>query len=392
MIAGVIPAIWWIAAGLTAAAIAYLLLAVAVAAAYRPRFGPGWPHPPEVVMFKPMYGLEDGLEEAVVSCLAQEIDCPIRYVFGVHHADDPALDLARRVAARFPDRKAEFVVDGTVHGLNPKVSNLVNIARAGGLSDIVVLTDSDTFMAPGELQEAIDALSASGVGAATALYRARPGIPYESVRMFGAWFLDYWFLPMAALHARLGPLAVTYAPVTAIRRDVLDEIGGLKVLADEFADDNALGRLVRQAGYEVVFTPRTAETLANDATLRDLFTHELRWSRTVRGLDPIGFVASVVTHSGPIPLLLLLQPGWIAAGGIVLPVLLRWLLARLVVGRFGRAQGLKTPGPIGLWLRDQFNFAVWLSAFFVSHVDWRGQRIALDGSHKDRRTEQEAVG
>jgi len=387
-----IPAIWWFVAGLTAAAIAYLLLALAVTFAYRPRFGPGWSHPPEVAMFKPMYGLEDGLEEAVATCLAQEIDCPIRYVFGVHNATDPALELARRVAARFPDRKVEFVVDGTVHGLSPKVTNLVNIARAGGLSEVVVLTDSDTVMAPGELQEAIDALSAPGVGAATALYRARPGIPNEPVRMFGAWFLDYWFLPMAALHARLGPLAVTYAPVTAIRRDVLEEIGGFEALADEFADDNALGRLVRQAGHEVVFTPRAAETLANDATLRDLFIHELRWSRTVRGLDPLGFCASVVTHSGPIPLLLLLQPGWIAAFGIAIPILLRWLLARLVVGRFGRAPGLRTPGPVGLWLRDQFNFAVWLSAFFVSHVDWRGQRIALGGSREDRRPEREATG
>ena len=63
----------------------------------------------------------------------------------------------------------------------------------------------------------------------------------------------------------------------------------------------------------------------------------------------------------------------------MLPVLLRWLLALLVMRRMGRAAGQLIPGPLSLWLRDIFAFAVWAASFFVSHVDWRGQRIALAG-------------
>lgn len=373
-------AIWWIAAALTAASIAYLLLAIAAVATFRGTAGPGWPTPPRVTLLKPLYGLEPYLEEAIATALEQEVAGPIRYVFGVHSASDPALELAKRVAARFPDREVVFVVDERKHGISPKISNLVNMAEAAGLSEVVVLSDSDTVLDPGELQAAIDALSAPGVGVCSGLYRARPGIARDGVRSFGAWFIDYWFLPMAALHARLGPLAVTYAPLVAIRGEVLAQIGGLKALADEFADDNAMGRLVRAAGYEVTFVPKVTETLANDPDYRELFVHELRWSRTVRGIDPAGFFASVVTHTGPLPLLLLLWPSWWTAAAVLLPVLLRWGLSLLVVRRLGRAPGLIAPGPLALWLRDNFTFAVWAGACFVRHVDWRGQKISLAGA------------
>lgn len=371
--------VWWIAAALTAASVAYLVLAILSVATFRGTPGPGWATPPKVTLLKPLYGLEDFLEEAIVTSLTQETTSPIRYVFGVHSADDPALALAKSIAARFPQHEVVFVIDERKHGISPKVSNLVNMAEAAGLSEVVVLSDSDTVLEPGELQAAIDALSAPRVGVVSALYRARPGLVNDRVRSFGAWFIDYWFLPMAALHARLGPLAVTYAPLVAIRQDVLEQIGGLKALADEFADDNAMGRLVREAGYEVTFAPKVTETLANDPTLAELYTHELRWSRTVRGIDPLGFFASVVTHTGPLPLLLLLHPTPGAQIAVLVPILLRWVLAMLVAGRMGRAPGMLVPGPFSLWLRDLFTFAVWAGACFVRHVDWRGQKIALAG-------------
>lgn len=372
--------IWWIAAALTAASLAYLVLAILAVATFRGTGGPGWATPPRVTLLKPLYGLEEYLEEAIETALTQRVDGPIRYVFGVHSADDPALALARRVAARHPEAEVHFVIDERKHGISPKISNLINMADAAGLSEVIVLSDSDTVLEPGELQAAIDALSAPGVGVCSGLYRARPGVPRDRVRSFGAWFIDYWFLPMAALHARLAPLAVTYAPLVAIREDVLAKIGGLRALADEFADDNAMGRLVREAGYEVTFVPKVTETLANDPSYGELFTHELRWSRTVRGIDPLGFFASVVTHLGPVPLLLLLRPSWWMVVAILAPVVARWLLSLLVVRRMGRAPGMIVPGPLSLWLRDVFTFAVWAAACFVRKVDWRGQKIALAGA------------
>jgi ceramide glucosyltransferase len=376
VIATLFAVLWWAAGLLTVGAIAYLLLALTAVLSCRLRQGPGWPTPPSVTLLKPLCGLEDGLEEALESFLTQEVTSPIRVVFGVADQADHALALARRVAARHPDCAVEFVVDAAVHGPNPKVSNLINMAGTG-LGDIVMLSDSDIVITQGTLQRTIDALAAPGVGAVTALYRARPGRAGDRTRTFGAWFLDYWFLPMAVLDAWLRPLTVTYGPLQAIRGEVLEQIGGLAALADRLSDDAELGRLVHLAGWKVAFAPDVVETLVNDADRAELFDHELRWARTVRGLEPTGFLAQVVNHPGPLPLLLLLRPGLGAICAIVAPVVLRWLLARIVQARFGRAQGLARPGLVGIWLRDVFCLAVWSAAYTVRRVGWRGQRLAV---------------
>ena len=375
-----IALVWWVGIVVSAASIAYLLLSIGAVATHRHRPGPGWSIPPRVTLLKPLCGLEDGLEAALESFFAQQTSFPVRFVFGVASAADPALALCRRIAERYPACSVEFVIEATVRGANPKVSNLINMANAG-LDQIVVISDSDVLIAPGTLQAAIDALAAPGVGAVTTLYRARPAIPHDRVRSFGAWYLDYWDLPMQVLYARLVPLGVTYGPLTAVRREVIDSFGGLEVLADHLCDDAELGRQVRRVGYAVAFTPAIAETLVTDADIGALLHHELRWARTVRGLEPLGYAASLVANPGPIPLLLLLHPGVLAAVGIALPIVLRWMLSRLVARRFGRAEGLRAPGPVDLWLRDCACFGVWAAAYIVTRVSWRGQLLAL--SHRD---------
>lgn len=370
--------VWWAALALSAAAVAYRLLALWAVLAWRPASGPGWDAPPRLTVLKPLCGMEDGLEEALASFLAQETDFPVRFVFGAARADDPALALARTLAARHPQHPASFVVDAALHGPNRKVSNLVNMAR-GGLDELVAISDSDVIAPPGALQGAVDALSDPRLGAVTSLYRARPGRAGDRVRAFGAWYLDYWALPMAALHARLGELDVTYGPLTVVRREALEKGGGLAALAHHLCDDAALGRLVLAGGWKLGFAPRVVETLVNDARPRDLFAHELRWSRTDRGEHPVGNLATVVSHPGPLPLLLLLHPGWLAALGVLLPLVLRWVIARAVERRFGRAESAPRPGLVGLWLRDLACFAVWFAGLFSSTVEWRGQRLSVRG-------------
>lgn len=372
---GISHILLWAAWAIVAAAAAYLIVAAASVVAHRAARGPGWASLPRVTVLKPLCGVEDGLEAALRSFLSQQADAHLHYVFGVADPADPALALSRRVAADYPGCRVDFIVDPRTHGANPKVGNLINMA-AVGLGEVVVMSDDDIIAPPGSLQALIDGLAAPGVGAVTSLYRARPGPAAGAIGRLGALFIDGWFLPMAVLHARLAPLAVTYGPLTAIRRDVLERAGGLAALADNLSDDAELGHLVRAQGRTIAFAPMVVETLANDRSLSDLFSHELRWARTVRGLDPVGYLASVITHSGPIPLLLaLFSPGLASFGALLGLIGLRWMLVSLTARRFGRS--FAPPGPLTLWARDQLCFAVWLAGCVVKRVEWRGRRLTV---------------
>ena len=354
---------------------AYLSLAILSVAAFRPCAGSQPVRAQRVTVMRPLCGGERGLDEGIESLLSQAIDKRlVRFVFGVTSVTDPALSIARQVADRFPDRRVQFVVDPTVHGTNPKVSNLINMS-VDGLDELVVVTDSDVVLPPGSLQRLIDAAEPVHVGAVTALSRGRPGEALSRSQRFGALYLDGWFLPTALLHARLGEASVCYGQLTAIKREVLPG-GSFEALADVLADDTELGHLARRAGRSIRFAPDVVEAWVNDTDLTALFTHELRWARTIRALQPVGYVASIFMHPGPLPLCLVaMQPTIATASAAVGLVALRWLLVTLTHARLGRAAELKHADPISLWLRDQIYFGVWVSGFFGHKIAWRGRQL-----------------
>jgi ceramide glucosyltransferase len=136
----IVDTVWWAVLALCTGAVAYRLLAMVAVASWRPVTSSAWAEPPSVTVLKPLCGMEDGLEEAIASFLSQDSTSTVRFVFGVAVPDDPALEVARRLAADYPDRDVVFVVDGEQHGANRKVSNLVNMAKTG-LSEVVVISD-----------------------------------------------------------------------------------------------------------------------------------------------------------------------------------------------------------------------------------------------------------
>jgi ceramide glucosyltransferase len=125
-----------------------------------------------------------------------------------------------------------------------------------------------------------------------------------------------------------------------------------------------------------------AETLVNERGIGDLFSHELRWAKTMRALHPLGYVGMIFTHPGPVSLALtIFDPSIPTACAALVLVLLRWTLVSVVHRKFGRAPGLAAPGPVLLVLREQIYFCVWVAGFFGRRIHWRGRRFEIgDGA------------
>jgi len=96
---------------------------------------------------------------------------------------------------------------------------------------------------PDYLRRVVDALAKPGVGAVTCLYTGKPfgGLAAR----LSAMGIDYHFLPNVVTGISLGLAKPCFGSTIALRRVVLDEIGGLASFASVLADDYEIGRTVR---------------------------------------------------------------------------------------------------------------------------------------------------
>ncbi|MDB5447312.1 MAG: hypothetical protein JWQ97_2629 [Phenylobacterium sp.] len=328
---------------------------------------------PAVTLLKPLHGDEPGLEAALASFLRQDYPGETQVVLGLQAADDPARRVAERLREAHPHRDVCLVVDPRSHGANRKISNLINMA-ARARHDVLVLSDSDIAVPADYLSRVVQSLEGKGVGVVSCPYygEARAGL-WSRLAAMG---LTYQFLPSVVVGVSLGLAQPCMGSTIALRREVLQKIGGFETFADQLADDYALGAAVRAAGYKSLAPPVLVAHGCADASLRQLMAHELRWARTVRGVDPAGFFGSAITHA---VVLALIGVGLTGAAPPALAVLAIAVACRLWMIRQVK---LVTPSANDAWwlfpARDILSFAVFAGSFFVRVVDWRGARFRVD--------------
>jgi ceramide glucosyltransferase len=189
---------------------------------------------------------------------------------------------------------------------------------------------------------------------------------------------SYEFLPNVMLATSLGLADPCMGSTIALTRGVLEEIGGFGAFTDFLADDYEIGRAARAKGYTVAIPALGVGHTASEANARDLFRHELRWTRTIRMVDSLGHLGSVVTLGFPIALIAAVFLGFNWASLMVMLVTLgsRLFLKRRIDDIFGTHAG-----PFWLLpLRDVLSFAVFVMSRFGETVYWRGSRFQVETS------------
>lgn len=372
-----LPAIYFIAA------CGYVILAIGSVAHRRWRTIVPARQLPGITVLKPVYGLDEGLYENLRSFCEQ--DYPVyQVVFALADGDDPARPIIERLIADLPGRDLALVVNDRLIGSNRKIANVAN-AFERAKHEVLVIADSDMRVTSEYLRAVGAAFERPAVGAATCLYRGTPTRDLPSA--FGALFMNEWFLPSVLVALRFQPLNFCFGATMAIRREILTKIGGFERLAIELADDYMLGKLVSDLHHEVALVPYVVENVVAEAGFKELFRHELRWARTVRAVQPLGYTMSFLTYVTPAALAVALTTASPTTAFAVLgtAVGLRMMMhdvARLILGSNG-------PAVYGLVvLRDLLCFVVWAVSFCGRDVRWRGHdfTVSRDGHLESKET------
>ena len=349
----------------------YLAVAVGLVGRQARRRGPAPGAFPPVTVVKPLHGAEPGLFENLASFCTQDYPGPVQILLGVADAHDPAVAVVEQLRLAFPQAVLELVIDPRRHGSNRKVSNLINMSDRIR-HEIVVFSDSDVRVAPDHLRQMTAELQAPGVGCVTCLYHAVPTGGLWS-RLIGLG-MDTHFTPSVIVGLGLHMARPCIGTTIVLTRTVLAEIGGLPAFADLLAEDHAIGAAVWASGRRVAVSHQLIGHLCSEDSVGSLWAHEMRWARTIKSIDPLGYAGSVVTH--PFPLALI---AWTLGGGLTaLAVAVLALAGRIALCiRLERAYILPRHSYALVPARDLLSFAVFVVSYLGHGVNWRGHLYQL---------------
>jgi ceramide glucosyltransferase len=354
-----------------------------------------------VTVLKPLFGSEPRLYQNLRSFCTQ--DHPeFQVLFGLHASDGEALAVAERLRAEFPERDIGIVVDPAVHGINLKVSNLMNL-MPHARHDWLLLADSDIEAPPDLLRRVTAPLADDAVGVVTCLYRGRAvgrSTPATGeTRDGGFWarlgvqFIDDWFAPSVCLARLFGSTRYAFGATIALRRDALDGIGGFGQIAHHVADDYWLGELTRRTGRHTVLSEALVTTDVTETRLSDLAARELRWLRAIRTIMPLSYAFTFVCFPVPVAILagaaaLTGNGGNGGMDGLILTAVGVSIGARLVLDWLAVVQRSEDVMSLDLLknlaistvlvpLRDSLALGLWAIGLAGRVVRWRGRPMKI---------------
>ena len=323
---------------------------------------------PSATILRPLGGGIPRLEENLGRLCAA--GAPV--VAGVEIGRGEVLAAARRVHERTSPGTLTIVAGIIPGGPNRKIATLIRMMpEARG--EIVIFTDGDIGVPEGYLKALLAPFADAQVGMVTCPYRSVGGKTAAS--RVDAAITNTAFLPSVALAARFEGVRFALGATMAVRRSVLDDVGGLEPLLEVLADDWSLSERVRRAGYRIVLEPLLLDHHVGDPGWAVVWLRHLRWARTMRSLRPLGYTGTIVAHGCAPALGLAILGGWSAAAAGALAA---WALARVcTVLLNARSTGTGALDVLLLPIADLLSLILYVGGLCGRTVRWGASRLRV---------------
>jgi ceramide glucosyltransferase len=94
---------------------------------------------------------------------------------------------------------------------------------------------------------------------------------------------------------------------TALRRETLEQVGGLASLADYLVEDYEMGRRIWSSGKRMVILPYLVETIVDLKTATQWWNHLVYWDQNNRAARPGALFSTVLIRPVPFAILFALS-------------------------------------------------------------------------------------
>jgi ceramide glucosyltransferase len=332
--------------------------------------------PKSVSVIHPIKDLDFELERNLDSWLSQDYCGPVEHIFSFQDAADPALPVIRGLPARHPAADLKILVNPLLPGLNGKISNMVHGLKAAR-HEIIVFGDSDTRVQPDFLVKMVRPLANEKVGVTTCGQLNIGGRDFWT-RFFT--YLQncetdfYW-----ALFAWLGLNVGITGAAFAMRRALLEEIGGLQRFGGTLLEDTFLGSLLYRKKLRIVLGPFVechVDRLKKDKSFNYLKMVAIGIRRHIP-LETVGYAFLLSWYW------LLFLVALVSLNYTLFGLSLGFMGCRTGVGLFQRVVTKNQILPVDLampLLFDLLMTSYLLFPFRTHQVTWRGVRYRLSGN------------
>jgi ceramide glucosyltransferase len=327
---------------------------------------------PPVSLLKPLHGSEPDLETHLQTFFEQDYP-EFEIIFCARSDQDPGLEIARRVAARYPKTRSRFLCSGNAPYANAKVWSLERMQNAA-TNRFFVVSDSDVSVTPGYLRAVMAPFADKRVGLVTCLYRGVGGSFWSRLEAVG---MSIEMSGGVLVAEMLEGMKFALGPTMVVRRDSLMDAGGFRALGPYHADDFKLGNMIAASGHQVILSTHTIDHHVLNSSFLASVLHQIRWMKSTRFSRPKGHFGTALTYSMPY--------GLLAAGVAVAlhnPLLGGLLLFWSWVSRvaLGALVGSLVVDEPRVWrsavlypLRDLLGFCYWVASYVSNQVKWRGE-------------------
>lgn len=334
---------------------------------------------PPLSLLKPLHGAEPGLEPHLATFFEQDYPA-YEILFCARSSADAGLEIARRVAARYPHIPVQFLsTGGQPDYINAKVASL-ELMEAAARHDILVISDSDVRVTADYLRSVALPFADPKVGGITCPYRgvAAEGGLWARLEAVG---MSVEMTAGVLVARDLEGMQFTLGPTMAFRRETVRRMGGFRVTADYCADDFVLGNEAHKLGDKIVLSHHSIDHMVINSSFLHSMLHQVRWMKSTRFSRPKGHFGTALTFSMPFGLLGLAAGialghlGW-GVALLVWAVLSRWAIS-IPVGAFV-VQDSSWSGLLVLYpVRDLMGFFFWAASYTSSRIHWRGRKFQL---------------
>jgi ceramide glucosyltransferase len=330
---------------------------------------------PPISLLKPVKGLEEDLEACLRSFFEQDYAGPLELVFASGSRDDPALVVARRIAADYPEVRARFVLSDENWGFNPKVSNLQGALSAAS-HDLVLQTDANVWAPRDYVRKIVTELlheDASLLSSlVTGIGEQSPGAAMENLQ------LSAYVAPACCTALKVAGVPCVIGKSMLFRKSELKQLGGLELVKDSLAEDFLLGRHYAESGKKVVLSATPIRNVNVDMPIDRSLGRHARWLKMRAVIHVPAFIADFFCN--PVALSLL---AWLSSGcdGALLAVMCSIVLGKMAVDglmvRLIRGTPMRLEHLLWAPVKDVLMFGVWTYAIFSRSIEWRGIRFRM---------------